>query len=199
MSGSTLQGRGNQYDSPNRDLGGISIGSHVAYIFVDSAEKQQRLFQLVNESLQDPSAAVLYIAGKQGVKGIRFSMKDYGIDVGAIERQRKIRIVDSDEWYLASGKTLSFNPIGKIRDQFSEFAESEQQAGYYYLTIISETDSLVRKGYFKQYRELETELGKKLALFRAVFVCAYDERELSAKGLPDARSDLTSLHSSILE
>lgn len=199
MSGSTLQGRGKQFDSPDRDLGGISIGSHVAYIFVDSAEKQQRLFQLVNESLQDPSAAVLYIAGKQGVKGIRFSMKDYGIDVGAIERQRKIRIVDSDEWYLVAGKTLSFKPIGKVRDQFNEFAEVEQQAGYYYLTIISETDSVVRKGFFKQYRELETELGKKLALFRAIFVCAYDERELSAKGLPDARSDLTSLHSSILE
>ena len=199
MSGSTLQGPGKQYDSPDRDLGGISIGSHVAYIFVDSAEKQQRLFQLVSDSLQDPSAAVLYIAGKQGVKGIRFSMKDYGIDVGAIERQRKIRIVDSDEWYLVSGKTSSFKPIGKIRDQFSEFAEYEQKAGYYYLTIISETDSVVRKGFFEQYRELETELGRKLALFRAIFVCAYDERELSAKGLPDARSDLTSLHSSILE
>ncbi len=199
MSGSTLQGRGKQFDSPDRDLGGISIGSHVAYIFADSAVKQQRLFQLVDESLQDPSVAVLYIAGKQGVKGIRFSMKDYGIDVGATERQRKIRIVDSDEWYLVAGKTPSFKPIGKIRDQFSEFADVEQQAGYYYFTIISETDSLVRKGFFKQYRELETELGRKLALFRAVFVCAYDERELSAKGLPDARSDLTSLHSSIIE
>lgn len=199
MSGSALEGPGKQYNAPERDLGGILIGSHVAYIFADSAEKQQRLFHVVNESLQDPSAAVLYIAGKQGVKGIRFSMKDYGIDVGAIERQKKIRIVDSEEWYLVPGKTPSFKPIGRIRDQLSEFAEVEQRAGYYYLTIISETDFLVRKGFFKQYRELETELGKKFALFRAIFVCAYDERELTASGLANARADLSALHSSVLE
>jgi hypothetical protein len=199
MNGSTLQGPGKQHDQPDRDLGGVSIGSHLAYIFVDSAEKQQRLFQLVEQSLQDPSAAVLYIAGKQGVKGIRFSMKDYGIDVGAIERQRKIRIADSDEWYLLPGKIPTFRPIGNIRDQFNEFAEAEQQAGYYYLTIVSETDSVVRKGFFKQYRELETDLGRRLALSRAIFVCAYDERELNAKGLADARTDLSSLHSSVLE
>lgn len=197
MSGSTLAGTGKEYSEPSRDLGGVSVGSHAAHIFLDSAEKQQRLFALVNESLQDPSASVLYIAGKQGVKGIRFSMKDYGIDVGAIERQKKIKIVDYEEWYLSSNH-IDFKSIGEIREQFNAFAKSAEEAGFYYVTIISETDGLVRKGFFPQYRELELELGKNFALFRAVFVCAYDERELSAVGLKDAREDLASLHSVLL-
>lgn len=199
MSGSALTGTGRDYSESQRDLGGLTIGSHDLYFFADSAEKQQKLFQLVSESLQDPSAAVLYIAGKQGVKGIRFSMKDFGIDVGAIERQKKIRIVDSEEWYLVPGRNPSFKPIGTIRDQLTEFAQSEEKSGFYYITIISETDFLVRKGFFKQYRELETELGKRFALFRAIFVCAYDERELNAAGISDVRSELMSLHSSVLE
>ncbi len=199
MSGSALAGAGREYSEPQRDLEGMSVGSHAAYIFADSAEKQQRLFGLVSESLRDPSAAVLYIAGKQGVKGIRFSMKDYGIDVGSIEREKKIKIVDYEEWYLTSGKVPSFKPIGTIRDQFSEFAKAAEQAGYYYVTIISETDSLVRKGFFNRYRELEVELGKNIAMFRAIFVCAYDERELAAAGLREIKSDLSSLHASMLE
>jgi MEDS: MEthanogen/methylotroph, DcmR Sensory domain len=199
MSGSTLSRPGRQYSEPNRALGGISIGSHAAYIFEDSAEKQRRLFSLVSESLQDPSACVLYIAGKQGVKGIRFSMKDYGIDVGSIERQKKISIVDSSEWYLTPLKVPIFKQIGTIRDQFSEFAKSEEQAGYYYVTIISETDSLVRKGFFKQYKELEIDLGKNIALFRAIFICAYDERELNAAGFREIKADLANLHAVILD
>ncbi len=198
MSGSALAGTGKEYSDPGRDLGGLSIGSHFAYIFGDSAEKQQRLFQLVSESLQDPSSAVLYIAGKQGVKGIRFSMKDYGIDVGAIERQRRIKIVDSEEWYLTAGKTSTFKPLDTIREQFTGFADAVKQAGYFYNTIISETDFLVRKGFFNQYQEVETELGKKIALLPAVFVCAYDDREIVAAGLQDVRKELSATHSSIL-
>jgi hypothetical protein len=198
MSGSTLTRPKRDFSEPQRDIDGMSVGSHAAYIFADSAEKQQRLFRLVSESLQDPSGASLYIAGKQGIKGIRFSMKDYGIDVGYNERQKKIKIVDSDEWYLTSGKVPAFKQIGTIRDQFSEFVKSEEEAGYYYVTIISETDSLVRKGFFKQYRELEMELGKNIALFRAIFVCAYDERELNAAGFREIKAELSNLHASIL-
>jgi hypothetical protein len=198
MSGSTLARARREYPEPERDFGGLSVGSHAAYIFADSAEKQRRLFRLVSESLQDPSAAVLYVAGKQGVKGIRFSMKDYGIDLGSIERQKKIKIVDSDEWYLTLGKTPAFKQIGTIRDQFSEFVKSEEQVGYYYVTIVSETDSLVRKGFFKHYRELEMELGKNIALFRAIFICAYDERELNAAGFREIKTDLSNLHAAIL-
>jgi hypothetical protein len=200
MSGSTLTRPGRGYSpEQEKDLGGMSVGSHAAYVFVDTAEKQQKLFRLVSDSLQDPSAAVLYIAGKQGVKGIRFSMKDYGIDVGSIEREKKIKIVDSDEWYLTPGKVPAFKQIGIVREQFGEFVKSVGEAGYYYVTVISETDSLVRKGFFKQYRELETELGKNIALFRAIFICAYDERELNAAGFKEARAELSSLHASILD
>jgi hypothetical protein len=198
MNGSTLTGQKREVFEPGKDVESLSVGSHAAYIFSDSAEKQQKLFRLVAESLQDPSGAVLYIAGKQGVKGIRFSMKDYGIDVGYSERQKKIKIVDAEEWYLTLAKTPTFKSIGTIREQFTNYVKSEEEAGYYYVTVISETDSLVRKGHFGNYRELEMELGKNIALFRAIFVCAYDERELNAAGFHEIKEQLSSLHASII-
>lgn len=201
MSGSALEGRtGRPYDDTGKDIGGVAVGTHAAYVFSDSAEKQQRLFSIVDHSLQDPTASVFYIAGKQGVKGIRFSMKDYGIDVGAIERQRKIKIADSQEFFLTATKTQTFKPIETVRGQLTELAESQTKAGYYYLTVISETDFLVRKGFFQQYREFELELGRKLQLSRGVFVCAYDMRELAAAGQPESvKSELERLHSTLLE
>ena len=198
MNGSTISRSDKEYKEQLRDLGGLSIGSHCAYVFTDSSEKQLRLFRLVRESLNDPSAAVLYIAGKQGVKGIRFSLKDYGIDVGGIERLWRIRIADSEEWYLIPGKTPSFKAISTIQNQFSEFVKTEEKHGYYYITIISETDYIVRKGFFKEYRELEAALGKSALLSNGVLVCAYDERELKAAGLTNSSLDLSELHSTML-
>jgi hypothetical protein len=204
MSGSsTLEGAGRSYssdaaDSSVKELDGLTVGSHAAYVFSDSGEKQQKLFSLISESLRDPSAAVLYIAGKQGVKGIRFSMKDYGIDVGAIEREGKMKIVDYDEWYLIAGRTPTFKPIATLREQISDFAKKAEKSGCYYVTIISETDALVRKGFCNKYRELELDLGKNVSDFRAILVCAYDERELAAAKIVDAKTELSNTHSMIL-
>ncbi|MHB1908086.1 MAG: MEDS domain-containing protein [Nitrososphaerales archaeon] len=197
MSGSALTPARKTLPAEPKDIGGLTIGTHAAHIFVDSAEKQQRLFALVSESLQDPSGSVLYIAGKQGVKGIRLSMKDYGIDVGSIERQRKIKIVDSEDWYLTLNRR-DFRPIGEIREQFSSFATLSSESGYYCVTIISETDAIVRKGFVEQYNQLELELGKRIGFFRAIFVCAYDERELEAIGRKDLVQNLSALHSTML-
>lgn len=155
-----------------------SGGTHAAYFFKDSAEKQRRLFQLSLEFL-DGRSFVLYIAGKQGTKGIRLSMKDSRIDVAGYERQKKLRIVDSEEWYLTSGRATVFKTPESIAEQFQISYKEATQAGNEALLVISETDQLVRKGFVQQYLEFE-KTASAIVDSKISFLCAYDERELGA-------------------
>jgi hypothetical protein len=178
--------------------GDLEEGQHLFYLFTDAAEKQQRIFRLLDSLLSASRTSVVYIAGKQGVKGIRLSMKDFGIDVAANERERKLKIADSEEWFLTKSRQPTFKTPEEIKVEIQRLGSDAKSAGFDFATIISETDMLVRKGFFQQYFALEKELGELTANSPIAFLCAYDERELTAKGLNDARSQLTAMHSSPL-
>jgi hypothetical protein len=132
--------------------------------------------------IQRGSCYLFYIAGKQGVKGIRLSMKDAGIDVAAFERAKRLKIVDSEEWYLISGKVPSFKPINEISLQFSRFQdEALSSSGVDCVLIISEIDMLTRKGFFPSYQEFDKILGRNIP--KTIFVCTCDLQELKAAGI----------------
>jgi hypothetical protein len=182
----------------SKRIGDLEQSKHVFYLFEDAAQKQQRIFHILEAMLSDSNTSIIYIAGKQGVKGIRLSMKDFGIDVGSIEKEKKIKIVDSEEWFLTKARQPVFKPVHEIKDEISRLGSEAKASGFDYATIISETDMLVRKGYFPQYFLLEKELTDLIAGSSIAFLCAYDERELIAKGLKEAQNQISGLHSSSL-
>ncbi len=179
--------------SPSSRIGEFAgEGTHSAYFFRDSREKQLRLFRLCVDCLEG-STLVLYIAGKQGTKGIRLSMKDSGVDVAAFERKKKLKIADSEEWFLNSGRTATFKATELLTEQLKRMLKEWGTSGKEELMVICETDQLVRKGFIKYYMEFErtaTELADGTSI---AFVCAYDERELSAAHV--AREEIAKLHS----
>jgi hypothetical protein len=183
---------------PPERSGDIEENKHLFYLFDDAAEKQQRIFRMLASLLSASRTSVLYIAGQQGVKGIRLSMKDFGIDVAANEREKKLKIVDSEEWYLTRARQPTFKTNEEIKSEIQRLVGEAKSAGYEYATIISETDMLVRKGFFSEYFRLEKELAEMVSGSSIAFLCAYDERELLAKGLKEARSEISALHSSPL-
>lgn len=175
----------------NHDL---DLGAHAAYLFETSSEKQERLFDICKECLRAKNAGVLYIAGKQGVKGIRLSMKDAGIDISSRERMRQLKIVDSEEWYTFTGRDLRFKSQEELLEQFKKASMEVIAAGYGYLSVISETDMLVRKGFFEEYRDFDSFIGQNMREFNALFVCAFDKRELLAAGIVDPQAAVRVVH-----
>lgn|SRR5487761_409495 len=180
-----------EVSQPPRSANAVGGGKHSAYFFRDSAEKQQRLFQLCEDALAG-SCFVLYIAGKQGTKGIRLSMKDAGIDVAGFERQKKLKIADSEEWYLTSGHSASFKTMEDLSDQIQKIAKESHEAGNQLLVVISETDQIVRKGFLEHYMEFERTATMIVDSSSIAFICAYDERELGAARMP--KDEIAKLH-----
>ncbi|MGH2639897.1 MAG: hypothetical protein ACRDF4_11570, partial [Rhabdochlamydiaceae bacterium] len=88
-----------------RDQSDLDIGSHAGYIFESNSEKQKKLFDLCRDAVDAKNSGLLYIAGKQGVKGIRLSLIDTGFDVASYQRKNKLNIVDSEEFYLTASRS----------------------------------------------------------------------------------------------
>ena len=175
----------------NHDL---DLGTHAAYLFETNSEKQEKLFEICKECLRVKNVGLLYIAGKQGVKGIRLSLKDSGVDVSSRERMRQLRLVDSEEWYISQDKPQRFKSNEELGEQFRKSSSEVVSAGYGYLSVISETDMLVRKGFFKEYKQFDASISQNIREFKAMFLCAFDKRELLAAGVTNPTTVLEEAH-----
>lgn len=175
-----------------RKISDLDIGTHAGYVFETNAEKQLKLFDLCRESVSAKNCGLLYIAGKQGVKGIRLSLIDTGFDVAAYQRNGQMRIVDSEEWYLHRNQ---FKSNDDVATQFRKASDEAISLGYSYLVVISETDMLVRKGFLSEYTELDAHLDKVIRELKTAFVCAFDRRELMAVGIKDPTIHVSDTHS----
>jgi MEDS: MEthanogen/methylotroph, DcmR Sensory domain len=172
----------------------LEEGKHIFYLFNNAEEKQRKIFRILESLLSGSRTSILYIAGKQGVKGIRLSLKDFGIDVALHEKQKKFKIVDSEEWFLTKARQPTFKPFDEICADFDHIGALAKTFGFDFATIISETDMLVRKGFAEQYISFEKEIGGLARKGSLAFLCAYDEREILARGLKSVPEEVTSLH-----
>ena len=184
---------------PNDSIGRqpIDVGTHSGYLFESNAEKQDRLFTICRETVRT-NHALLYVAGKQGVKGIRLSLIDTGFDVTSYQRVNQFRIVDSEELFLENSRRPSFKSLEQIQEQFRKAISGVNSSGYDYLVVIIETDMLVRKGFLHKYIEFEEWLASQSKEMKASFVCAFDVRELVATGVKDAVIQVSALHTFML-
>ena len=183
-------------NSGEKDI--LGAGIHAAYFFENHSEKQLKLFSLSREAVDLKNAYLIYIAGKQGVKGIRLSLKDTGFDVSAYEKKQQMKIVDSEEFFLTSGRQQQFRSLQELEEKIRGSEKDASKAGLSLLVVLSETDMLVRKGYLENYKEFDVLMCKLLPTSSIALICAFDRRELVARGVANCESEFGPLHSVIV-
>jgi len=181
-----------------RAISDLDIGTHAGYVFESNSEKQLKLFALCRESVSAKNCGLLYVAGKQGVKGIRLSLIDTGFDVAAYQRNGQMKIVDSEEWYLTNSNKPQFKSVEELEGAIRKLSNETIALGFSYLVVISETDMLVRKGFLTQYVEFDAHLANAIRDLKTALVCAFDRRELLAAGIRDPIVHVSDLHSAML-
>lgn len=182
--------------SGERDI--LQPGMHSAYFFDSQSEKQDRLFSLCREAVDEKNASLVYIAGKQGVKGIRLSLKDIGFDVSAYEKRNQMRILDSEAFFLTTTRQQQFLSFQEISEKIKTLEKESQSKGFGVLVILCETDMLVRKGFSAGYVDLEANISRLVSESPISFVCAFDRRELLAKGVSNPEAQIGPLHNLIV-
>jgi len=179
------------------DNGLVEPGIHAAYFFDSQSEKQLKLFSLCGDAVDHKNASLVYIAGKQGVKGIRLSLKDTGFDVSAYEKKQQMKIFDSEEFFLNPSRQ-QFLPPQELVERIKGLAKEASDLGFSGLVILSETDMLVRKGYLSGYKEFDRAVSSLLERSSVTLICAFDRRELSARGVTNPESEIGPLHNVIV-
>ena len=180
----------------DKDL--VEPGVHAAYFFDDQAEKQQKLFSICREAVDQKNAYLVYVAGKQGVKGIRLSLKDTGFDVAAYEKRQQMRILDSEEFFMSTSRQPIFLSGSELVQKISALEKETSAHRYSPLVMIVETDMLVRKGFLPNYKQFDQAVSGLLEQTAIAVICAFDCRELSAKGVSNPESELGPLHNVIV-
>ncbi len=180
------------------EKGLLEPGIHAAYFFDSHSEKQLKLFSLCREAVDEKNAYLIYVAGKQGVKGIRLSLKDTGFDVAAYEKKQQMRIIDSEEFFLTTGRQQQFRPVQELIEKIKEFEKETSKLGFSPLVILFETDMIVRKGYLGNYKEFDESVSRVLPQSMITLICAFDRRELLARGVTNPESEIGPLHTVIV-
>jgi hypothetical protein len=189
---------GIQISGNRRSKDPLAPGSHSALLFESQSDKQERLFSMCRDCVGSRDSYLLYIAGKQGVKGIRLSLKDVGFDVASFEKKNQMKIVDSEAWFVSSARLPIFKPFDEIYSQFREVSAGAGRAGFHQVTIISETDMIVRKKMYPEFKEFDKKLRDKLLELNAALVCGFDRRELQAAGIPDTTREVSEYHTILI-
>lgn len=182
--------------SGERDF--LEKGVHAAYFFDSHSEKQARLFSLCREATDQKNASLIYIAGKQGVKGIRLSLKDTGFDVAAYEKKQQMKILDSEEFFLTVSRQAKFRPVEELIEKIRGFEKSATDLGFSHVAILCETDMLVRKGFLNDYKKFDESINQIIPQSAIAMICAYDKRELVAQGVSNPESEIGPLHGVIV-
>lgn len=157
-------------DNSNRVafMAGLQLGEHVAFFYQNVDDKHHGLFTFIQRGVEEGLKGI-YLCGRQGTKGIRFAMKDFGIDVLGSEKARLLKIIDASEWFTKDGV---FKASSVIEQQYRLLCESAVQSGITGLRVVVEVDNIIYGRFTSDLLAYESTIGHKIELPLTI-VCAY--------------------------
>ncbi|NIW11926.1 MAG: hypothetical protein GWN33_16105, partial [Gammaproteobacteria bacterium] len=76
----------------------LKVGDHGVFFYRSPHEKHEVLFNFLQAGFQKGEGAI-YVASQENSKQIRWYMKDFGLNVKALEKDGVLKIFDYDDWY----------------------------------------------------------------------------------------------------
>jgi hypothetical protein len=146
----------------------LEAGSHSVFFYRNSHEKHELVFSFLQSGFQNGEGAI-YVAAQETPAKIRRSMKDFGLNVKALEKDGVLRIFGYDEWYIIDGEVNAAQILESAKRVFDEAME----IGLKGIHGCGEAACFFEHKKEKELLEYELMIGKKLDLPVTV-LCAYD-------------------------
>ena len=146
----------------------LELGKHAVFFYPNVHDKHHVLFTFIQRGVEEELKGI-YLCGKQGTKGIRFAMKDFGIDVLGSEKAGLLKIIDALEWFTEDGV---FKASSVIEQQYRLLCESAPQSSIRGLRVVVEVDNLINGRFTSDLLVYESAIGHNIEL-PLTMVCAY--------------------------
>jgi hypothetical protein len=146
----------------------LTVGSHSIFFYKTPSEKRAVIFNFLQAGLEHGEGAI-YIASEETSQQIRRHMKDFGLDVTALERDGALRVVDYDGWYLVDGKVQPSYTLMLVQRVLKEAMEM----GLKGLRGCGEATCFFDHHQERALVDYELMIGKRIDL-PATVLCAYE-------------------------
>jgi len=165
---------------------------HAIMFYSKNEDKHQVLFTYLQAGLNQGQAAA-YIASEESTDEIKHAMKQFGIDVGSLEKTGALRVINYKDWYLTGG---SFH-ISKTIEMWRRLYEESVAKGFKGLRVTGETECFFKNRMVKELVEYEKALHRVLDVPMAA-ICAYNTDTIANEGKGELYLDLIKAHSTVI-
>jgi len=152
---------------------GLEPHSHVIAFYENPEDKRDLLYTYLMSGIEKGYAGA-YVAGEETPDEVREHMKEYGIDVDKLEKEKALRIINYDGWYIVNGKVDPQHTISL----WIKLLEESRRLGYKSLRACGEMTVFFRKGLIKELIRYEESLHRRLEL-AMMGLCAYNARDFT--------------------
>ncbi len=148
--------------------GVLKVGDHGVFFYLSPQEKHEVTFSFLQAGLQKGEGAI-YVASQETRKQIRRCMRDFGLNVKALEKDDMLKVFDYNDWYMIDGEVNVSRVVMMSQRVFDEALE----IGLKGMRGVGETACFFEHNKQKELLEYELTIGRKLA-FPVTALCAYD-------------------------
>lgn len=152
----------------------LKTGSHAIFFYASPQEKHEVLFSFLQDGFEKGKGGV-YIAGQETPVQIRRSMKDFGINVKALEKEGALRIISDDQWYMIDGKFET----ARVADLAKKVLDEAVERGFKGLNMCGETSCFFESKMERDLVQFELMWGRELNL-DVTGVCVYDANQVKS-------------------
>jgi hypothetical protein len=169
----------------------ITPGTHAVLIYDSLENKHDVAFNHLRYGIGE--AELAYVCSEENPAQIRQEMKDFGMDVDALERKKRLSVANYESIYFNKGHVY----IPSIISHFSNSASKAAKQGLTGLRAVGEMSCFVRHNKIDEMMDYEQALHRKFS-FPAMGLCAYNVLEMASTGNIDTLMPLLRAHGTII-
>lgn len=172
-------------------LKGLTPGTHAVLIYDSPENKREVAFNHLGYGVGDSELA--YVCSEETPERVKRELREFGMDVDALERRKLLSIANYDRIYFNGGRVNISGIIG----HFSDAARRSARQGLRGLRAVGEMSCFVRDNKIDEMMEYEQALERRFS-FPAMGVCAYNLLEMASTGNLETLMPLLRAHSTII-
>jgi MEDS: MEthanogen/methylotroph, DcmR Sensory domain len=169
----------------------LTPGTHAVLIYDSPENKHEVAFNHLRYGVED--AELAYVCSEEKPTEIRQEMKDFGMDVDALERKKQLNVATYESVYFNRGHVY----IPSIIAHFSKSASKAARQGLKGLRAVGEMSCFIRHNKIDEMMDYEQALQRRFS-FPAMGLCAYNVLEMASTGNIDTLMPVLRAHGTII-
>jgi len=161
---------------------------HVVFFYERPEDKYDSLFTYLVSGIEKGYAGI-YVASEEKPEIVKLRMKEYGVDVERLVKDRALQVLSYENWYTREGEVDPTYTINLWKNKLEE----AKALGFKSLRATGEMSCFISYNLVNKLLEYESMLHRRLEL-AMMGLCAYNMRQIFERKLLKIFPELVRTH-----